>query len=101
MINLSAKTGEGVDCLKEHLQQAMGYDSQFEGKFLARRRHLNALERALDAVTTGKSQLEEHKAGELLAEDLRQAQLALAEITGALTSEDLLGKIFSTFCIGK
>jgi len=101
VVYVSAKTGKGIPILKAHLEQVMGYDSNFEGKFLARRRHLQALERALDAVVTGKRQLETQRAGELLAEDLRQAQLALAEITGEFTSEDLLGKIFSSFCIGK
>ncbi|MDH5396426.1 MAG: 50S ribosome-binding GTPase, partial [Gammaproteobacteria bacterium] len=100
-IALSAKTGEGVDILRNHLKKIMGYTGLTEGVFLARRRHLDALIRARDFVLNGQKQLQESKAGELLAEDLRQAQQALGEITGFVSSDDLLGKIFSSFCIGK
>ena len=100
-IALSAKTGEGVDLLREHLKTIMGYTGLTEGVFLARRRHLDALIRAKDHVLNGQSQLQESKAGELLAEDLRQAQQALGEITGFVSSDELLGRIFSSFCIGK
>jgi len=79
----------------------MGYDTRIEGGFMARRRHLNALARALAHIQTGKSALADLMAGELLAEELRQAQNALGEITGTISSDDLLGKIFSSFCIGK
>jgi tRNA modification GTPase len=79
----------------------MGFVTTTEGGFLARRRHLDALERARDALLQGQAQLEGHGAGELLAEDLRAAQDALGEITGHLTPDELLGKIFSSFCIGK
>ena len=72
-----------------------------EGVFLARRRHLDALIRAKELVENGLVQLQPSKAGELLAEDLRQAQNALGEITGHVSSDALLGKIFSSFCIGK
>ncbi len=99
-ISISAKTGEGIDLLKNHLKTVVGYQQQ-EGVFLARRRHLEALNRALALVEVGEIQLEQAKAGELLAEDLRLAQLALAEITGEFTADDLLGEIFSNFCIGK
>lgn len=100
-IGISAATGVGVDALKQHLKAIVGYHQTSEGGFTARRRHLDALERAQDFLNTGKSQLRGHCAGELLAEDLRQAQNALSEITGKFTSDDLLGRIFSSFCIGK
>ena len=100
-IALSAKTGEGVELLREHLKTIMGYTGLTEGVFLARRRHLDALIRAKEFVLNGQAQLQESKAGELLAEDLRQAQQALGEITGFVSSDELLGKIFSSFCIGK
>ncbi len=100
-IFLSAKSGEGVELLREHLKKIMGYTGLTEGVFLARRRHLDALIRAKEFVVNGQIQLQESKAGELLAEDLRQAQQALGEITGYVSSDALLGKIFSSFCIGK
>ena len=101
VIYLSAKTSEGLDLLKQHLKQAAGYQQLEHGCFTARRRHLDALNQANAHLQNGKQQLETYKAGELLAEDLRQAQHALGEITGEFTSDDLLGKIFSSFCIGK
>ncbi|VFS46452.1 tRNA modification GTPase MnmE [Budvicia aquatica] len=79
----------------------MGFTSNTEGGFLARRRHLEALEKAAEHLEQGMDQLVGARAGELLAEELRQAQLALSEITGEFTSDDLLGRIFSSFCIGK
>jgi tRNA modification GTPase len=100
-IALSAKTGEGMDLLKTHLKSVMGYQSTAEGTFIARRRHLEALRRAGEFLEEGNIQLREWGAGELLAEDLRQAQQALSEITGEFTTEDLLEQIFATFCIGK
>lgn len=100
-ISLSAKSGEGVELLRDHLKKIMGYTGLTEGVFLARRRHLDALIRAKELVLNGQAQLQESKAGELLAEDLRQAQHALGEITGFVSSDALLGKIFSSFCIGK
>jgi tRNA modification GTPase len=98
---LSAKHKQGINQLTTHLQQVAGYQDQAEGVFSARRRHLDALGKALNLVTTGIKQLEGAGAGELLAEDLRQAQNHLSEITGQFTSDDLLGRIFSSFCIGK
>ena len=98
---ISAKTGLGVEELKQHLKSLMGYQSNLEGGFIARRRHLEALDVAASHLQLGKEQLEIYLAGELLAEELRMAQLALSEITGRFTSDDLLGKIFSSFCIGK
>ena len=79
----------------------MGFTSNMEGGFLARRRHLQALETAAEHLEQGKEQLVSAYAGELLAEELRLAQQALSEITGEFTSDDLLGRIFSSFCIGK
>lgn len=100
-ILLSAKTGAGLDLLREHLKVCMGYRGSAEGTFMARRRHLEALERAATALARAAEQLEIFHAGELVAEELREAQNALAEITGKFTSEDLLSRIFSSFCIGK
>lgn len=99
-VYLSAKEQTGLDGLKRIIKKIAGYQPG-EGLFLARRRHLEALDRANDFICTGKDQLEMHRAGELLAEDLRLAHLALSEITGEFTADDLLGKIFSSFCIGK
>ena len=101
VIAISAKTGAGLEALKEHLKHCMGYSGGAEGTFSARRRHLDALARARAFIEQGHSQLHEAGAGELLAEDLRQAQQALGEITGAVTADELLGKIFGSFCIGK
>jgi len=98
---LSAKHQLGLDLLKQHLKTEMGYQQTAEGVFMARKRHLVALQTALDLTLTGQQQLEHYAAGELLAEDLRQAQNALSEITGQFTSDDLLGRIFTSFCIGK
>jgi tRNA modification GTPase len=100
-ISLSAKTGQGVDLLRRHLKNRVGFQEGVEDGFIARRRHLDALDRAGTALLTGQRILNESGAGELLAEDLRQAQNALSEITGAFTPDDLLGRIFSEFCIGK
>lgn len=100
-IALSAKHQVGIDGLKTHLKHIMGYEGVTEGSFSARRRHLEALENARFYLLAGQQQLKEYRAGELLAEDLRQAQEALNQITGAFTSDDLLGRIFSSFCIGK
>ena len=100
-VKLCAKTGEGIEILKQHLKKIMGFNASGEGKFIARRRHLDALHRALYALKDGLTQFNIHHASELLAEDLRQAQLAMDEITGRFTSDDLLGEIFAGFCIGK
>ncbi|MCE3254072.1 MAG: tRNA uridine-5-carboxymethylaminomethyl(34) synthesis GTPase MnmE [Cellvibrio sp.] len=100
-LGISAATGAGIDELKQHLKTIMGFSEAGEGGFTARRRHLDALERAQLFLASGKAQLQGYAAGELLAEDLRQAQNSLSEITGAFTPDDLLGRIFSSFCIGK
>ena len=101
LIRLSAKQGNGIDILRQHLKHCMGFSGAGEGGFTARRRHIEALERANMFLQAGKKQLLDHGAGELLADDLRQCQNALSEITGEFTPDDLLGKIFSSFCIGK
>ncbi len=98
---ISAKSGLGLETLQQHLKRVMGFDGTTEGGFSARRRHIVAIEAARQNLLNGKRQLEEYGAGELLAEDLRQAQNALEEITGKFTPDDLLGKIFASFCIGK
>ena len=98
---MSIKTGFGLEKLKEHIKMIAGYQSGSETVFTARRRHISELERAQTAVKRGRQQLEENQAGELLADELQQAQNAINEITGEFTSDDLLGKIFGSFCIGK
>src|SRR5262245_48709249 len=100
-VYLSAATGAGLDCLRTHLKQSMGFHATESGSISARRRHLDALARARRHVDAGREQLRQRRAGELMAEELRQAQNALGEITGAVTSDELLGRIFSSFCIGK
>ncbi len=100
-IGLSAKTGEGLPALRQHIRKLAGYENLGEGAFTARKRHLHALERAAMHFATGRTALEETRAGELLAEELRLSHQALGEITGAVSSDDLLGRIFSQFCIGK
>jgi tRNA modification GTPase len=99
-IHLSALTGAGLDLLKAHLKQSAGYHGE-SGALSARRRHLDALSRAQNLVTSSSDTLESTRALELFAEDLRLAQRALGEITGEFTSDDLLGEIFGSFCIGK
>ncbi len=100
-IYLSAKTGEGIDLLKQHLKKCMGYEQRNEGQFIARRRHLDAIDTAEEHLVIADKNLHHLKAGELLAEELRLAQDALSSITGEFSSDDLLGRIFSDFCIGK
>jgi tRNA modification GTPase len=97
---LSAKTGAGIDLLQAELRQLAGGDGA-EGAWTARARHVAALERARTHLDEAESALVERNAGELAAEELREVQRALGEITGEFTSEDLLGEIFSSFCIGK
>lgn len=100
-IYLSIKTGAGMSLLTQHLKQCVGYNDNTQHIFIARRRHLEALNQAHAFMVNALYQLQANHAGELVAEDLRQAQNTLSEITGQFTSEDLLGKIFSSFCIGK
>lgn len=101
LIRLSAKTGQGVDALRQHLKACMGYAGGSEGGFMARRRHLDALASAAAHLDIGQTQLEGYMAGEILAEELRLTQQYLNTITGEFSADDLLGKIFSSFCIGK
>jgi len=101
LIRLSAKDEQGIDLLREHLKSIMGYQGNAEGAFMARRRHMEAIEQAQELLNTGLWQLDTQGAGELLAEDLRQTQQVLGEITGKVSADDLLGKIFGSFCIGK
>jgi tRNA modification GTPase len=98
---LSARTGSGLELLRSHLKASAGYRELDSGAFAARRRHLDALGRARQHVQTAAEILSSTRAFELFAEDLRLAQHALGEITGEFTSEDLLGEIFGSFCIGK
>jgi len=98
---LSAVSGQGIDLLRRHLKSCMGYEPATSGTISARRRHLDALARARRHLEEARRQLTERRAGELVAEELRAAQSALGEITGEFTNEDLLARIFSSFCIGK
>jgi tRNA modification GTPase len=98
---LSARTGSGLELLRSHLKESAGYRELDSGAFAARRRHLDALSRARQHVQSAADILSSTRAFELFAEDLRLAQHALGEITGEFTSEDLLGEIFGSFCIGK
>ncbi|ALO47682.1 tRNA uridine-5-carboxymethylaminomethyl(34) synthesis GTPase MnmE [Pseudohongiella spirulinae] len=101
IINLSAKQQTGIDLLKQHLKDCMGFQPAGEGGFIARRRHLDALNKARDCLLQADWQLNHNGAAELVAEDLRHAHQHLGEITGKFSSDDLLGRIFSSFCIGK
>jgi len=95
---LSARTGEGVDLLRQAMVEAVGWAVSEEGVFIARERHVVAIEQARAALSSAVGQL---ACRELYAEHLREAQGALSRITGEFTSDDLLGEIFSKFCIGK
>jgi tRNA modification GTPase len=99
VLAISALTGEGIDELIAHLHDLAGYAGDAPGAFTARRRHLEALERARGRITAARGRIE--GALELAAEELRGAQSALGELTGELTSDALLGEIFAKFCIGK
>lgn len=100
-LHVSATTGGGIDLLREHLKECMGFQGAGTGTISARRRHLDALDRANAHLHEAQRQLLDRRAGELMAEELRQAQQCLAEITGEFTPDDLLGRIFTSFCIGK
>ena len=99
-VNVSCETGAGIDDLVETLCAKVGFHPP-ENSLIARTRHLDALRRTADYLTEAHEQLTIFKAGELVAESLRQAQYSLAEITGEFSADDLLGKIFGSFCIGK
>ncbi|MEO5661155.1 MAG: tRNA uridine-5-carboxymethylaminomethyl(34) synthesis GTPase MnmE [Polaromonas sp.] len=99
---ISAKTGAGLQALREQLLQVVGWQAAPEGVFMARERHVQALHRVQSQLLTAHAQLNAVRpALDLMAEDLRQAQLHLSAITGAFSADDLLGEIFSRFCIGK
>ena len=98
---VSAISGQGLDALREGIKAQAGYEAAGAGTWSARARHLDALERVAQRVERARAQLGQLNAYELLAEDLRQAQQALGEITGEVSSDELLGEIFSSFCIGK
>lgn len=98
---ISAKHGEGLEELRQYIKQLAGWQDTASSIYSARRRHLDALQQAAESLSQGFSNLTQHQAGELLAEDLRAAQKALEEITGRFSADDLLGEIFSSFCIGK
>ncbi|WP_405243543.1 tRNA uridine-5-carboxymethylaminomethyl(34) synthesis GTPase MnmE [Lentisalinibacter salinarum] len=100
-LHVSAKTGVGLDALRAYLRALAGSADFGEGALSARRRHLEALTDARTRFDAGRHHLETSRAGDLMAEELRQAQMALGRITGEVTSDDLLGRIFSSFCIGK
>lgn len=100
-IYISAKQNQGIDLLKNELKQRIGFQDTSENTFIARRRHLRALDLTQEYVNNAEQQLVEYNAGELMAEELRLAQDELGKITGRFTSDDLLGEIFSSFCIGK
>ena len=99
-IAISAKNGEGIDLVRGALSEFAGLNSSIEGVFLARKRHINAIEVTLVFISNAIEQLEQGSS-ELVAEDLRQAGLQLSQVTGEFSSDDLLGEIFTSFCIGK
>ena len=97
-IYLSAKTGIGLDLLKSHLLKLAGYENNSEGVFMARARHLDALDKVKKHLHSATQHI---KSADLIAEELRISQESLSSITGEFTPDDLLGEIFSKFCIGK
>jgi len=101
IVRLSAKTGVGMPLLRERLQQVAGLTNAGEGRFSARARHVDALQRTDILLQQTQTHFHATGAGELLAEDLKLAQQYLGEITGNISSDELLGKIFGSFCIGK
>lgn len=100
-ISVSAKSNQGIQLIRDHLKNVMGYKGQGEGEFLARRRHMQSLGKAEIHLAESVKALHNNHEGEIIAEELRLAQNALNEITGEFSSDDLLGEIFSSFCIGK
>ena len=100
-IDVSAKTGAGLDLVRDELKRLAGGGDAASGAFSARTRHVVALEKVAAHLAAAELSLTEHRAGELAAEELRDAQRELGELTGEFTSDDLLGAIFSSFCIGK
>jgi tRNA modification GTPase len=101
IIRLSALTGEGFEALGAHLKSCVGFDAEGAGALSARARHLEALAQVDSYLTAAARQLTAHNAPELVAEELKRAQQALGDIVGAESSDELLGRIFARFCIGK
>jgi tRNA modification GTPase len=101
VVMLSARSGEGLESLRQRIRELAGFRDLGEGAFTARRRHVEALRDARQRFEAGRAALRDARAGELLAEELRLAQQALGSITGEVTADDLLGRIFADFCIGK
>ena len=97
LVRLSAKTGDGLDALRQRISDLAGFRDLGEGAFTARRRHVEALRNAAQHFEAGRTALTEARAGELLAEELRLAQQALGSITGTVSSDELLGRIFSEY----
>jgi len=100
-VHVSAATGQGLELLRAHLKDSVSFQTAGNGSISARRRHLEALARARQHVERAAEQLTQRRAGELVAEELRAAQRSLDEITGVFSADDLLGRIFGSFCIGK
>ena len=100
-ISLSARENLGIDLLRNYLKKVIGFSATEEGAFIARQRHLTALSNARNLVESALQQLASHSSLELIAEDLRFAQMQLGAITGEFSSDDLLGEIFTNFCVGK
>ena len=100
-VNISAQNGEGLENLIAKTKSSIQENLSGDGIFTARSRHIDSLKKSYEYFLAGKSQLENQRAGELFAEDIKQAKNELSEITGEMTSDELLGKIFSEFCIGK
>jgi tRNA modification GTPase len=101
VVRVSALTGDGIDELRRHLEFRLGYQPTAEGAVIARQRHLQSLRKASEHFSAACAVLASSAAGELMADELLQVQNALAEITGQFSSDDLLGRIFQSFCIGK
>jgi tRNA modification GTPase len=100
-VYFSAHTGEGLDDLFKAIKKCVAYETVGDGAFTARTRHIEALKSAFDHFKVGQKALHEKKAGEIFAEEIKLSHKALGEITGQLSDDELLGKIFSKFCIGK
>jgi tRNA modification GTPase len=100
-IYISANTGEGLEDLYDAIKQSVKYESAGDGAFSARMRHKDAIKNAINHFSLGKKALIHEHAGEIFAEEIKLCQAALHEMTGVIDSDDLLGRIFSEFCIGK
>jgi tRNA modification GTPase len=101
LVHLSAVSGAGLDLLRQHLKDCVGFHPSGVGVLSARTRHVDALQRASAHVEEAHRLLTARHAGELVAQELTDAQKALGKVTGEVTSDDLLGRIFASFCIGK